>query len=222
MNRSNYKTPLIFLLIMAFLHTFVMPSGAESKKDKDKGKVRIAFLGIQFGGTPDDVEKRIYERYENLLKKQSRFIFKKPEDVRVALGSEHVDRLLNDPDSLSYQEAANLLNVDHIYSGQIADHSREESRVLLVGAFYRYDKKINLLHKFEILKYYDTIGVEFIKFDQEYVQTIVPESVQKKVLWPWLVLAGIGAVTLLTLTVVGSKFGSDEQGEGTRTEPTEN
>lgn len=221
MKSVDYKTPIVLLLVTTFLHTYVAPSSAKSNNDKDKGKVHVAFLGIKFDGTSEDVEKRLYTRYENLLENQPSFILKKPEDVRIALGGEDVDALLGKPDSLSYKEAAEKLKVDHIFSGRIADHSREESRVLLVGEFYRYDKKLNLLHKFEILKYYDNIGVEFVKFDQEYVHSIVPETIQKKVLWPWLVIAGIGAVTLLTLTIVGSKFGSEQSGEGGNGEPTE-
>jgi acetolactate synthase small subunit len=217
MSRSYYKTPIVLLIVTAFLHAYVMPSSAKS--NKDKGKVRVAFLGVKFEGTPEDIEKRLYTRYKNLLEDQSSFILKRPEDVRIALGGEQVEALLDKPDSLSYKEAAEKLGVDHIFSGRIADHSREEARVLLVGAFYRYDKKLDLLHKFEILKYYDTIGVELVKFDQEYVQTIVPVNTQKKVLWPWLVVAGLGVVSLAALALVGFKAGAD--GESEQGEPTD-
>ncbi|MFQ5631198.1 MAG: hypothetical protein ACE5I1_20695 [bacterium] len=216
MNRTFNKAPLVILLITAFLHTYVMPGHAESKNDK--GKVRVAFLGIKFEETQPDVEKKLYSRMEKLLRQQPAFIITKPEDARISLGGEQVDHLLSQPDSAAYQEAADKLQVDHIFAGHIADHSRNESRVLLVGQFFRYDKKSNLLHKFDILKYYDAIGVEFVKFDKEYVRTIIPESKTKKVLWPWLIVAGLGVASLIALSFVGTKSGSEggiEPGEPT-------
>lgn len=222
MCRCTPRSSIVLLLVFAFLHAYVVPAYAgAANKDQKNPKVRVAFLGVKFEGTPEDVKKRLYARYEDLLKDRPMVIYKNPEDVRVALGSEMVERLLSEPDSAAYRLAAEKLDVDHIFSGRIADHSRDQARILLVGELYRYDRKIRLLHKFDILKYYDLIGVEFLKFDQEYVQTIIPERVQKKATWVWLVLAGVGAATLLTLTVIGSKFGADERGEGGSGEPTD-
>ncbi|RMD96779.1 MAG: hypothetical protein D6814_10760 [Calditrichaeota bacterium] len=214
MQRSFSIMAMVYVLIFSILAIQTVPSLAETK-DKPK-KVTVAFLGIHYEKVPRDVRTRIDARIRDLLKNENGFNFIPPDAVQQKVGANALQKLLtNDADLSQYLTLAEQLDADYLFSGNLANQSRDPNRILLVGELHRADRKAGILNRFEVLKYYDQFGVELIKFQNEYIKTIVPVVQQKKTLWPWLVVAGVAVAGLISLTLSSSKAKSEGTPAGT-------
>ncbi len=211
MKRSYKKNAVSIILIFAFANSFIVPALASPKKDT--AKVNVAFLGVHYDNVPKDVEKRFQARLVGLLKDESSFNLSMTGKALESLDQDQVNSLLLEANTENCKLVADQLHVDYLYFGNISDRSKNEGRVLLVGELNRYDRKTNLLHRFEIAKYHDVIGVEFLRFEKEYIDTIIPELQNKKTTWPWIVVAGVGVAGLIALTLSTSRLGGDSNGE---------
>ncbi|MDZ7363010.1 MAG: hypothetical protein ONB46_20160 [candidate division KSB1 bacterium] len=209
MRYSVTKTALIFLLIFALNYAQVVPclAGANSKK------VPVAFLGIKFDEVPPDLQKRLLERMTETIESNSSVRLIEPDDVAKTIGAEKITQLLAQPDTAALRGLAGQLQVDYIIAGRLANRSEESQRVLLVGELNRFDRATNMLHRFEVLKYYDNFGVELLKFKQEYVETMAPAQTSGKLSWVWLVIGGITLLGIGAMALSSIKAGAE--GEGT-------
>lgn len=207
MRTSSLKTALVLLIIFAFNYAQIAPCFAGDKQEK----VRVAFAGIKFDEMPAEVRGRVLERVQELLEQESSFQLMKLPEVEKTLGAERLARFFAQPDSAAFRALAAELQADYVFAGRIANQSREANRVLLVGELDRFDYAANILNKFEVLKYYDSFGVELVKFREEFVRTIVPTNTGGKSL-PFIVLGGITVVGIVALVLSSGKQGS--QGEG--------
>ncbi|MFQ5639116.1 MAG: hypothetical protein ACE5IR_14125 [bacterium] len=192
---SKVRTYLACVVIFSVICAQIIPALADSKK------VRVAFAGVKFEDLPEDIEKRIFDRLKNQLSRSSLELIN-PSDVQAAIGSEKMEAFFDKLDHASFSALAEKLQVDYVFAGHIGNNSRDPERILLVGDLFRYDRVSNLKHRFEILKYYDNIGVELLKFRQEFVRTIEPEEQVKSKFAPYLLLAGIAAVGIATFAFV--------------------
>jgi hypothetical protein len=205
MRRSAVHTAIASLLIFSISYSQVVPAfGANDRK-----KVQVAFVGIRFEDVPADVQKRVLERVTNVLSSESALRVVSPREAQKKLGAEKIAAVLDKPDSNSFQNLAEELQVDYIFAGDLANRSRDPNRVLLVGELNRFDRATGILNKFELVKYYDNLGVEMVKFREQYVKTIVPTISAKKTVWPWVILASVGVAGLIAMTLTTSKSGSE-------------
>lgn len=202
------RKTITILIIFAFIHSTVLPGYSKYVRISSK-KVKVAFLGIKFENISEEFKKRLLERMSNLLNAEPSFYIMDSKKVKEIVGEKKVAALLNQASPDSYQDIANQLEVDHIFAGNIANQSRDDSRVLLVGELTRYDRSSNLHHRFELLKYYENVGVEFVKFNKEYIETIRLVEFQKKTLWPWLIIAGVAVAGLISWSLVSSSSSSE-------------
>jgi len=202
------KTALIFLLIFALNYAQVVPclAGTNSKK------VLVAFLGIKFDDITPDLQKRLLERMMETIESNSSVQLIKPDDVARTIAAEKIAQMLAQPDTASMRGLAEQLQANYIIAGRIANRSQELQRVLLVGELNRFDRATNMLHRFEVLKYYDNFGVELVKFKQEYVETMGPARSSGKLSWVWLVLGGVTLLGIGAMALSSLKAGAEGEG----------
>ncbi|MCH7674637.1 hypothetical protein IH879_06760 [candidate division KSB1 bacterium] len=202
MFQISFKRPIVVLLIFSLLSLQIIPALANGKK------IKVAFVGLQFEHLPQEVRERVLQRVEDLLSTQSSIHLMNSKKVEELLGAETVAKLLKHPEQNDFFALASELQADYIFGGNISNNAREGEKILLVGELYRYDRASNLRHKFEILKYYDNIGVELIKFKEEFVKSIVGEARTGLKILPVLVLGGIVLAGILSFAFISAKGGA--------------
>ncbi|MCI0690732.1 hypothetical protein L0337_01850 [candidate division KSB1 bacterium] len=212
MHHTSIKTLLVFLLIFALTYAQLAPGFAAEKSKSNK--VKVAFVGIKFDDVPDEARDRVLERVQELLEKESSFQLAKPDELEKQLSKEKLADFFAQPDSAAFRTLADELQVDYLFAGRIANQSREANRVLLVGELVRFDRAAGILNKFEVLKYYDHIGVELLKFQEEFVKTIVPSNAGGNKALPFIVLGGVTLAGIVALVLSTSKSGSEGEGGG--------
>lgn len=217
MRCSSIKTIVIFVVIIALNYAQIVPVFAGEKNKS--AKVKVVFAGIKFDDMPADIRGRVLQRVQELLEKESSFELTKPEAVEKQLSAEKLAHFFSQPDSAAFRALAEELQVDYLFAGRIANQSREANRVLLVGELVRFDRAAGILNKFEVLKYYDHIGVELLKFQEEFVKTIVPSNQGGNKALPFIVLGGVTLAGIIALVLSTSKSGSEGEGGGSGGDP---
>ncbi len=205
------KQPIILLLVVAFFHAHVAHA-KPAVKDQD-ARVRAAYLGTRYVDTDPVFKKRLDARMQGLFDELQQVTLIQPTAVEGTLGKEALNAFLAQPDKQTARQIAEQLDVAYLFWGRMHQQQTDSERILIVGELDRYDRETDVLHRVDVVKYYDVIGVEFLSFKQQYVQTIQPQIVGKKVLWPWVV-AGFALLTVLTLKVIGASFGSNGEDGG--------
>jgi len=209
MRYMSIKTALVFFLIFALNYAQLAPCLAGEKAKK----VKVAFAGIKFDDVPSDVRARVLDRVQELLEQESSFQLVKPAEVEKILGAEKLAKFLAQPDSAAFRALAAELQADYVFAGRLANNSRD-NRVLLVGTLERYDRAANILNKFEVLKHYDNIGVEMVKFREEFVKTIVPTGEGRSKKLPFIVFGGLTVIGIVALVISSSRSGAEGEGGG--------
>ncbi len=212
MKKHSLKQPIVLLVIFAFLHAHILHAVPMLGKDRAVS-VRAAYLGVRYGEMSPVFKKRMDERMQGLFDGLRNVVVMQPTAVTAAVGEEMVQAFLDAPGKESAREIAARLDADYLFWGKMSQQQQENDRILIVGELNRYDRQSDMLHRFDLVKYYDVIGVEFTAFQQEYVQSVQPQIVQKKILWPWLVV-GFAALTFLAIKAVGASFGSEGENGG--------
>jgi hypothetical protein len=207
MHYAAFKKILAILLIFALNYAPLAPCFAGEKTHK----VKVAFAGVKCNDMPEEVRANVQARVLELLEQESAFDLLKPQEVEKKLGAEKLAAFLAQPDSAAFRALAAELQVDYVFAGSLANQSRDQ-RVLLVGTLARYDRAADILNKFEILKYHDNLGVEILKFREEFVKTIVPTGAGKSKSLPFIVLGGITVAGIVALVLSSGREGS--QGTG--------
>jgi hypothetical protein len=216
MRCSLSKTALVFLLIFSISYSQIAPSFAGAKGKK----VQVAFIGVTCEDIPPDIQDRILERVTDILKEEPSLSLIEPEKVQQAIGGEKAAEFLSQPDSAAFVALAEQLQVDYVFAGVLSNNSRDPNKVLLVGQLNRFDAATKLIHRFEVLKYYDNFGVELVKFKQEFVKSIVPVGEAEKNRMALYVLGGVAVVGIVALTIAGFKgTKGGQRGDNTPTRP---
>jgi len=210
MCNSKAKNALAIVLVFALLHAQIATAFAGGKSKK----LVVAFVGIRFQGLSAEQQNKLLARVLEIVESESALQLIKPRDVLKSLGAEQVAAFLNEQDSSSYRAIANELQADHVFAGRIDGQVRDANRTLLVGELRRFDAGTNFLHTFEILKYEDNLGVEMVKFEEEYVKTLVQSAEARSKIGPWLVLGGVTLVGLLAMTLAFTRAGGEGSGNG--------
>jgi hypothetical protein len=213
MRHPRFRLALAAVLILSLNFVQLAPCFAGEKSHK----VPVAFVGMKFDGLDSDTKERVYERIRETMTGESALHLIDPEEVQRRLGAEQVAAFFAQPDSAAFRRLAEQLQVRFVIAGHIANQSQDPKRTLLVGELKRFDAATNLLHRFEVLKYYENFGVEVLKFEEEYVKTMRPNQEGGKSSWGWVVLAGIAVAGVIALTASFVKAGGE--GEGGDGEP---
>jgi hypothetical protein len=208
MRECSIKTVIVFLLIFALNYAQVVPCLAESKSKK----VPVAFLGVKFDGVTADLQKRLLERLTEIIESNPSVQLIKPDEVAKTIAAEKIAPILAQPDTTSMRSLAEQLQANYIIAGRLANRGDDPQRVLLVGELNRFDRATNMLHRFEVLKYYDNFGVELVKFKQEYVETMGPAKSSGKLSWVWLVLGGVTLLGIGAMALSSIKAGAEGEG----------
>jgi hypothetical protein len=217
MRHAPIKPSLVFIIIFALICA-QLASGFAGDKNK-AGKVKVAFAGIKFDDVPDEARDRLAQRVQELLEKESSFQLAKPGELEKQLGKEKLADFWAQPESAAFRTLADELQTDYLFAGRLANQSREANRILLVGELVRFDRAAGILNKFEVLKYYDHIGVELLKFQEEFVKTIVPPNAGGSKILPFIVLGGVTLAGIVALVLSTSKSGAEGEGGGSGGDP---
>jgi hypothetical protein len=148
--------------------------------------------------TPD-LQKRLLERLTEIIESNPGVQLIKPDEVAKTIGAEKIAPMLTQPDTASLRGLAEQLQAN-------------PQRVLLVGELNRFDRATNMLHRFEVLKYYDNFGVEMVKFKQEYVETMGAVKSSGKLSWVWLVIGGVTLLGIGAMALSSIKAGAEGEG----------
>ena len=208
MNASIMKKTLAVLLIFAVGHAQVVPTFAGAKSDKP----RVAFVGISFQGVPEEIQAKIQGRLLETIQSGSTLEVMTPDNLQKKLGTGKIAEFFSTADSSAFRKLADELETDYVFAGRLEGQVRESDRLLLVGEFNRYDRASHLLHRFEVLKYYDNLGVELVKFKEEYAVTIAPQTGSQSKLAPWLVLGGVTVVGIVAMLLTFGRAGAEGDG----------
>jgi len=208
MEHSKIKTFLVFVIIFSLNYAQLAPCFAGEKQKK----VRVAFIGIKFDDMAPDLQERIFDRLMEILESKPGLQILKPEEVAGIIGAERMAPILAQPDSASLRALAGQLQVSHVFAGRLANQSREPQRALLVGELSRFDPASGLLHRFEVLKYYENFGVELVKFKQEFVETIATTQSSRKLSAVWLVVGGVTLFGIGAMALSSIKAGTEGEG----------
>ncbi len=201
------------VLIVALLSLQTVPCLAEAKDRTPK--TRAAFLGIYFENTPAYVQQWLTRRIDSMLAGETSIAYLPPDQVREKVSAEEIQQALQHPEKEAMLQLAERLQVDYLFAGNLANQSRNQDRVLLVGELYRLDRQAGLFNRFEVTRYREKMGEDLEKFQKEYVQTIATQ-VQKKTLWPWLVVAGVALAGVIAMSLTSSRFNAEGQPKDTR------
>ncbi len=210
------RLKLVCVLIFTLNYAQLAPCFAGEKANK----VPVAFVGVKFDDLDSDTRKRVYDRIHETMKNEAALQVLEPEEVQRLVGAETIAAFFAQPDSAAFRNLAEQLQVRFVIAGSLANQSRDPKRVLLVGELKRFDATTSLLHRFEVLKYYENFGVEVLKFKEEYVKTMLPNQEGGKGSWGWVLLAGITVAGVVALTASFVKAGGGgEGGEGGPVKP---
>lgn len=188
---------VVYMLVGALLVFNVAPGYAQTNPDV----VRVAFLGVRFEDVKADVQAKLQTDLLWLMTAEKSLQVLSPEDVRDRIGEREVSALLQNLSKDSVLALSEKLEVDFIYAGELANQSRDQRRILLVGKFQRYDRSTRAVYEYEILKYYEDFSQELQMIKQQFVNTILPPPSSSFFAqnWPVLILGGIVLVGILAI-----------------------
>ncbi|MDQ7051864.1 MAG: hypothetical protein Q9P14_02810 [candidate division KSB1 bacterium] len=211
----RYPTPMrvmSVLLIVALIGVQTVSAMAEAKDVKRKA--RVAFIGVYFEKTPERTQQRFSRRILSMLENVPAFDVINPDEVRQQVSSDLIDKALAGPSKELLFQIAGRLDVDYLYGGNLANQSRDESRVLLVGELFRVDRKDRLYNRFEIARYTSELTDTMKKFHKQFVKTVSVQYQAQKTVWPWLVLAGVAVAGLIAMSLTSSRSNAEGTGPG--------
>ncbi len=200
------------LLMTAFI--FVQTASALAEAKDVKRKARIAFIGIYFEKTPEQTREQFSRRILTMLESEPAFEVIGPEAVQEQVAENLLQEALAGPSKELLFQIAGRLDVDYLYGGNLANQSRDQSRVLLVGELFRVDRKDRLYNRFEIARYTNELTDTMKKFQKEFINTVSAHYQAKKTVWPWLVVAGVTLAGLIAMSLTRSSANAEGVGPG--------
>lgn len=173
------------------------PAAPGFAKPKDVKKVRIAFLPPSFENVDERTQENLLRRLHDIFKNEPTLQIINPE----AFTPGYQNGFSSSLDSTAIFEYATDKQIDYVFRADFANQSRDDKRILLVGELQRYDLATKNIHSFEILKYYENIGIDLQHFRDEFVKTIILENSKRRNLLPVLVIGGVALAGILALTL---------------------
>lgn len=181
--------------------------------------MRVALVGVRCTDLKPAEEAKIVNDLLNLLQLEPSLVVVTPDESVRILGSATIDSLILLHSIPLLDQASQTLGVEYLFFGDIRNESRDRSRTLLAGRYYRFDRVTSALFSIEILKYYESFHEELITIRREFVETILPREGSILLSWPVLLLFGITVVGMMALILKPGKASL----EGTNNPPpTEN
>ncbi|MCI0698909.1 hypothetical protein L0337_43775 [candidate division KSB1 bacterium] len=208
MRRSAFKTALVFVIIFSLTVCQLTPSLAASNDNR-----RAAFAGIYFENVPPDIQEILLWRITGILETQSSFVLTKPNAVQLQYGQVKTAAFLRQQNAEAFADLARELQLDHVFSGALANRSTDNSRILLVGQLHRYDHKAGQVKTFEINHDYEQFGNALIAFKERYVDNLPAAKDAKSKVWSRVLAGGaiIAGVVAITLMIGGAGGGAGEE-----------
>jgi hypothetical protein len=201
LRHRTLRRAVSLIVCIAFLTVYVFPSSIQ----EGNGRLRVAFLGIRYTNLSPGEEEKITNDLLNLLQIEASLSVVTQAEAERVVGREVVESLITARSKAELAKVSSQLGVEHLFFGRIANQSKEASRTLLAGEYYRYDSVTDALFSVEILKYYDSFHEELMKIRREFVLTILPRQESILASWPILLLFGITVVGLLALILSPGK-----------------
>ena len=201
------RLSFVLFLIVALNTTFVTPCRARTQESK----VTVAFLGVHGEGLQEKVQDKILNDFLAMLQLEPSLEVLTPSELRKSIGDERVDRMLLDLPQDSLLNLCSLLTVDYLYAAKFRNQSKDSSKVILVGNFYRYDRLTGATYSYSVLKFYEDFPDELRTIKEQFVLTIIPRRQSIFTNWPFLVIAAIAVVGIFILFF--SKTGGGEVGD---------
>jgi len=210
MRSESKKAAVVFTLIFTLIYSQVIPVYAGPKKRT----VRVAFAGMKFEEFAPDIQEKILHRVNQVFVEDPSLQFVSPAEVRKTMGPEAVAELLDQQDQASFLAVAEKLDVEFVFAGALVNNSRDPNRILVDGEIVRFHRHTLGILRYEILTYYEDLGVELMKFKQGYVDTMSLSRSGKSgsQLWPLLIVGGVVAAGIIAWKVAGGSTAGDEEG----------
>jgi hypothetical protein len=208
MRSSALKTALAYILIFSITVCQSTPSLAANND-----KRRAAFAGINFDNVPPDMQEILLWRIAGIMETQSSFLLTKPNSVQLHYGQAKTAAFLRQQNLEAFADLARELQLDHVFSGALANQSSDNSRILLVGQLNRYDHKTGQIKIFEINHDYEQFGNALIAFKERYVDNLPAAQDSKSKVWSRVFAGGaiIAIVVGIALLIGGAGGGEGEE-----------
>jgi hypothetical protein len=213
----GFKNIIAFIVSLCLLNIQVFPAYT-SYFSQPEDTVRVAFIGLHFSDVKQDQQESIREGIATLIEQEPKFYNLPEEEIRDRLDSSLINNLMEQLDEENFRQAAELLNVDFIFAGNIENRSNNEETTALVGNIARYDVATDNLYRLGVKSFYEEFEEELTRIDEQLIQTIVPEdkgNILKRYLPGFLIIA---ATAVAVAILIGGTKGQSS-GEGGPTPP---
>lgn len=173
--------------------------------------VRVAFVGFHFEEITVDKQNEMDQNLFLLLDSEPRLYTIPMEIIHERLDEQLLTNLQTNPQAEDLQQAARLLDADHIFTGSLQNPSNDPQYTALVGDVIRYDSVDGQLYNLRIQSFYENFDTELTRIYTQLIQTIVPPEKKgffRRYLPGVLIVAATAAAVII---LVG---GTDGQGTG--------
>lgn len=200
------------ILVFVLCHSLVVLPAFAGPHYQDKIIVNVAFAGVAFDDVGEREQEKILDDLLRILQVEPTLNVMTPQDVRMRLGDEKYQELLQSRSKQALAEAAATLGVEYVFIGTLVNQSRDPNKILLSGHYYRFDRATGALFSIEILKYFESFHEEIIKIKREFVATIIPEAGGSFFTsWPVLLFFGLTIVGVMALILSPGKSSLEGQ-----------
>lgn len=168
------KYVLTSVLCLCLFGLQVLPGYASYLRKQDA--VRVAYLGLNFVGVEEAQRSNIDTRISVLLETEPLLYSIPQEQLQNSLDASLLESIRQNKRQEDLQEAASLLNVDHIFTGSIENQSKNQEVTALTGSIIRYDVATDNIYTLRIKTFFDNFNSELVRINNQLVRTIVPEK----------------------------------------------
>jgi len=204
-----FVKPLVVYILCASL---LLTHSAQAFLREDAPRVRVAFLGVKFDDVHPALQRKILADLLRLMEEKRELDVLAPPHVADLIGSERVERLVQGMHSDSLLAVGTELNADYVFTGVLANTSRDSSRIVLAGSVNRYDRATKKSYTLEILRlvknpqeFYE-FREDLRKIDDEFILTILPKEGGSSIV-PMLIIGAIALVGIIALLLGTGKAG---------------
>lgn len=183
-------------------------------------QVKIAYLGTQTTGFEERISKELSDKMSSIFDglSQDQLI-----NSSAFLSNTTLDSFFVNIDNYSlFNDIAIQTKAEYIFAGKINNASPGSDRLMVQGAFYKYNKNSNTIIKYDILKYYNQIDSEIEKIKSDQLNSIPninkPTSLSKASLFFGVALL----VGLLLFTFGSAGLDAEATGNNAGSNPTDN
>lgn len=216
--KSGLKTIISIVINICILGMQLTP-GYSTSIANNKQSARVAYLGFHFDGIDKDKQSRINAQVLSLLNKEEQLYILSEKEVESRLDTDLLSRIQEKSNQEDLNYAAEILNVEYVFAGNLQNQSNSEDITVLVGSLVRYDKATDQQYELNIESFYNRFIEDLARIDQQLVQTILPER-KKSFFARHLPGILIAAATIVAAAILlGNTGGQGSGGSGGQSPP---